>query len=68
MVEKGRGKSNPPIRRIVLVVKSDKRRDRPQIRAKSRARVFCWDKFNYEFVEQQVYGNPFRNTVYFENH
>ena len=30
--------------------------------------VFCWGKFNYRLVEQQVYGNPFRNTEYFENH
>ena len=31
-------------------------------------RVFRWGKFNFELVEQQVYGNPFRNTVYFGNH
>ena len=31
-------------------------------------RVFRWGKFNYELVEQQVYRNPVRNTVYFETH
>ena len=40
MLEKGRGEMYPSliplVRRIVLVVKSDKRRDRPRIMAKSR--------------------------------
>ena len=41
------------------------------VRLQSREPVECefrWGKFNFELVEQQVYGNPFRNTVYFGNH